>query len=105
VIKPFQSDIRAWVAADTRRVIDAERAAAARGGQRAEDRAARYEAILAGLPTVTQFHYGTGRDYAQGLLGHYEILAMALEPIRAKPLLAKIVVHITPAESQFSAVG
>jgi DNA helicase II / ATP-dependent DNA helicase PcrA len=99
VIKPFQNDIRAWVAGDTRRVIDAERAAAARGGaqrQRASDRAARYEAILAGLPTVTQFRYGTGRDYAQGLLGHHEILAMAPELIRAKPLLAKIVARRFP---------
>jgi DNA helicase II / ATP-dependent DNA helicase PcrA len=100
VIKPFQNDIRAWVARDTRRVIDEERAkVSARQGaqrQRAEDRAARYESILAELPNVTQFRYGTGRDYGQGLLGHYEILSMVPQLIREKPLLGTIVARRFP---------
>jgi DNA helicase II / ATP-dependent DNA helicase PcrA len=100
VIKPFQKDIRAWVAGDTRRVIDEERAkvAARHGGQRqrAEERAARYESILAELPNVTEFRYGTGRDYAHGLLGHSEILSMVPGLIREKPLLATIVARRFP---------
>lgn len=100
VIRPFQNDIRAWVTRDTHRVIDTERAtAAAKGGAqrlRAEDRAARYQAILAELPKVRQFRYGTGRDYARGVLGHHEILTMAPEMILAKPLLAKIIARRFP---------
>jgi DNA helicase-2/ATP-dependent DNA helicase PcrA len=100
VIKPFQNDIRAWVADNTRRVIDKERATAAtRTGttkQRAEDRAARYETILAELPGVQVFRYGTGRDYAQGLLGHSEILAMVPKLTMDKPLLAKLVARRFP---------
>jgi DNA helicase II / ATP-dependent DNA helicase PcrA len=100
VIKPFQNDIRAWVADDTRRVIDKERATAAtRTGttkQRAEDRAARYGTILAELPSVQEFRYGTGRNYAQGLLGHPEVLAMVPKLIMDKPLLAKLVARRFP---------
>ena len=100
VIKPFQNDIRAWVADDIRRIIDKERATAAtKSGmtkQRAEDRAARYETILAELPSVQEFRYGTGRDYAQGLLGHSEVLAMVPKLIMDKPLLAKLVARRFP---------
>ena len=100
VIKPFQNDIRAWVADDTRRIIDKERAAAAtKPGmtmQRAEDRAARYQTILGELSSVQQFRYGTGRDYAQGLLGHSEVLAMVPKLILDKPLLAKLVARRFP---------
>jgi len=100
VIKPFQNDIRAWVADDTRRIINKERAAAAtKTGmtkQRAVDRAARYEPILGELPHVQEFRYGTGRNYAQGLLGHSEILAMVPKLILDKPLLAKLVARRFP---------
>jgi DNA helicase-2/ATP-dependent DNA helicase PcrA len=99
VIRPFQNDIRAWVACDAHRIIDAERATAAKGGarrQRAEDRVARYEAILAELPKVMHFRYGTGRDYGRGVLGHHEILTMTPEMIITKPLLAKIIARRFP---------
>lgn len=100
VIKPFQSDIRAWVADDTRRVINKENVTAAtKSGmtkQRAEDRAARYEKILGELPNVQEFRYGTGRDYTRGLLGHSEILAMTPKLIMDKPLLAKLVARRFP---------
>jgi ATP-dependent DNA helicase UvrD/PcrA len=100
IIKPFQNDIRAWVANDIRRVIDEERATAAtRQGlakQRAEDRAERYESALTELPSVKDFRYGTGRDYAQGLLGHSEVLKMVPNLILEKPLLAKLVAKRFP---------
>ena len=100
VVKPFQNDIRAWVARDTQRVIDTERAtAASKSGtqrQRAEDRAVRYQAILAELPKVGQFRYGTGRDYERGVLGHHEVLTMVPQMILAKPLLAKIIARRFP---------
>jgi DNA helicase-2/ATP-dependent DNA helicase PcrA len=100
VVRPFQNDIRAWVADDILRIIDKERATAATRAsatkQRAEDRAARYESILAGLSGVEGFRYGTGRDYSQGLLGHSEVLAMAPQLILNKPLLAKLVARRFP---------
>jgi DNA helicase-2/ATP-dependent DNA helicase PcrA len=101
VIRPFQNDIRAWVVEDARRVIERERAAAAaaRAGstrQRAEERAGRYEAALAELEGVERFRYGTGRDYAHGILGHSEVLAMVPELMMVKPLLAKLVAQQFP---------
>jgi DNA helicase-2/ATP-dependent DNA helicase PcrA len=64
--------------------------------QRAEDRAARYQTILGELSSVQQFRYGTGRDYAQGLLGRSEVLAMVPKLILDKPLLAKLVARRFP---------
>ncbi len=100
VIKPFQNDIRAWVARRySARHRHRTRYSSAKGGaqqQRAEDRAVRYQAILAELPKVRQFRYGTGRDYARGVLGHHEVLTMVPEMILAKPLLAKIIARRFP---------
>jgi ATP-dependent DNA helicase UvrD/PcrA len=100
IVKPFQNDIRAWIAQDILRVIGKERAnEATKAGapkQRAADRAARYETILAQLPSVKEFRYGTGRDYAQGLLGHSEVLTMVPKLILDKPLLAKLVARRFP---------
>jgi DNA helicase-2/ATP-dependent DNA helicase PcrA len=100
VIKPFQNDIRTWVADDIRRIIDKEHATAATKigltKQRATDRAERYEIILADLPSAQEFRYGTGRNYAKGRLGHSEVLAMVPELILDKPLLAKLIARRFP---------
>lgn len=100
VIKPFQNDIRAWVADDIRRIIGKERATAAmKTGvtkQRATDRAERYEITLAELSSAQEFRYGTGRNYAKGRLGHSEILAMVPKLILDKPLLAKLIARRFP---------
>ncbi len=100
VIKPFQNDIRAWVADDIQGIIEKEHVTAAtKTGitkQRAADRAARYETILTELPSAQEFRYGTGRNYAKGRLGHSEVLAMVPQLILGKPLLTKLIARRFP---------
>lgn len=102
VIAPFQEDIRKWVRTQAATRIEKElgtAAAAAATGNRQQDaseQAVRYESIQRDVEKVPRFRYGTGRDFAKGILGHYEVLTMVPQMIMDKPQLASLVARRFP---------
>lgn len=82
--KPFQKDIRAWVAARIQEKIEILAAAQASYGprvqQRTRDKAAsdqqRLERQACQISAVRSFLYGTGSNYTKGVLGHDDILKL-----------------------------
>jgi len=100
VMAPFREDIRKWVRAAVEARIRKEQATAATGAGKkhkdAAEEAARYESILIDIDNITQFRYGAGRDFARGILGHYEVLTMVPQMIMDKPLLATLVARRFP---------
>jgi DNA helicase II / ATP-dependent DNA helicase PcrA len=100
VMASFQEDIRKWVRAEVETRIKTEQATAATGtGKKqtnAAEQAARYESILIDVDTIIKFRYGTGRDFAKGILGHHDVLTMVPQMIMGKPLLAKLVARRFP---------
>lgn len=103
-IRPFQTEIHSWV---TRRIEEKltelrEQATAfgSRVQQRTKDRNAedtkRYEAQLTVLPDVKTFVYGTGSVYAEGVLGHDDILKIGHAFILEHQLLRKLIAQKYP---------
>lgn len=80
VIKPFQNNLREWVngrlhqkIAEEQEKIDKPRTRVATK-ERAAENIERYHGQLAEIDRVKGFRYGTGSDYANGVLGHSDIL-------------------------------
>lgn len=96
VIRPFHEDLKAWVASKvTEKIAEAE---AKIGNSRtrsttrekSERDIQRFRRDLETLNGVHRFTYGTGSDYARGILGHSDILALVPALIREKPLLREL---------------
>jgi DNA helicase-2/ATP-dependent DNA helicase PcrA len=102
VVKPFQDDIRQWVESRISEKIAAaeEKIAKPRTQQRTRDRLLedidRYKAQLGALRSVKKWGYGTGSDYAHGILGHDDILKIGPALIADKALLRNIVASRYP---------
>lgn len=104
VIEPFQSDIKALALRRTVEKIaelEAERAGfSSRVRQKTRDDNARNIAerteLLRIIPLVKHFTYGSGSNYANGILGHDDIIRMASTLITGKPLLRSIVANAFP---------
>lgn len=102
-VRSFQSDIRAWVENRIREKLVALRDDAAKFGPRVQQRTrdknqsdiARYE-ILAKIDRNLLFTYGTGSDYAKGVLGHDDIIKMAPHLIVERPLMRSLLVQQYP---------
>jgi len=92
--KPFQNDIRAWVSGRIVEKIDAiEEKRATYGSrvqQRTKDKDARDLVRLRlqseRITSVKGFRYGTGSNYAKGVLGHDDILKLVTYLISERPL-------------------
>lgn len=80
VIRPFQRDI----ARDVRKLLEDK---IARGGKSIE----RDRRDLASLDSVRRFIYQTGSRYAEGILGHSDIITMGPRLVQESPLLARII--------------
>lgn len=82
VIRPFHSDIAVWVATRIDEKIAERRAhydkprTQAKTKARLEQEIADLEADLAAISEVEKFVYGTGSSYAEGILGHDDILKL-----------------------------
>jgi DNA helicase-2/ATP-dependent DNA helicase PcrA len=90
VIRPFQSDIAAWVATRIEEKITERRAhfdrprTQAKTKARLEQEIADLEAELAAIGEVEKFVYGTGSSYAEGILGHDDILKLTPQPVSGR---------------------
>lgn len=102
VIKPFQSDLHAWVLqklgqkiTEAHDKIDKPRT---REATRVKERAniERYELQIGQMANVKQFRYGQGSDYVNGVLGHSDILKLGPALICEHALLQRVVAQRFP---------
>lgn len=102
VIRPFQSDIAAWVGVRIEEKIAERREhynrprTQMRTKARLEIEIAELEAQLAAISSVEKFTYGTGSSYAEGILGHDDVLKLTPYCIGAHPLLRRVVASRFP---------
>ena len=104
VARSFQADIRDWVAARVDERIANLRTTAANFGPRVQQRTrdknrddvTRYERLRERIPAVRDFTYGTGSNYADGILGHDDILKMVPQFIADRPLMRRLLVQQYP---------
>ena len=102
LIKPFQKDINEWVRnrlkkkiVDNQNSIDNPRTR-----QRTKDQAQAendlFHRDLSKIKYVKSFRYGTGSDYANGILGHSDIIKIGPEFIQNHALMRKILSQLYP---------
>ena len=102
--KPFQNDIRAWVATRIQEKIEVLTVAQASYGprvqQRTRDKAARdqqrLERQVGQISAVRSFMYGTGSNYTKGILGHDDILKLVPFLIASRPLFRTLIARQFP---------
>lgn len=102
LVRPFQTDIREWV--NTKITADMDEISSKTYGPRVAQATKDKDALKLAdlgdaqqqLEQVSRFIYGTGSDYAKGILGHEDILSIAPDLIQSKPLLAKIIIQKYP---------
>ncbi|MDO8273241.1 MAG: AAA family ATPase [Gammaproteobacteria bacterium] len=102
--KPFQNDIRAWVAgriAEKIEALDLKQATyGARVQQRTKDKDTRDMERLhrqsGRIAAVEGFRYGTGSDYTKGILGHDDILKLVPYLIAERPLFRTLIARQFP---------
>lgn len=100
----FQQDIAAWVANRIDERIGELQRDAANFGPRVQQKTrdknardiARYEQQREAITRVPTFIYGTGSDYAKGILGHDDIIKMASRLILGRPLFRTLVAQQFP---------
>lgn len=102
IIRSFHPDIAAWVAtrieekiAERREHYDKPRTQA-RTKARLEQEIAALKAELGAIGGVEKFVYGTGSSYAEGILGHDDILKLTPACVAAHPLLRQLVAKRFP---------
>jgi len=97
VVHPFQSDLRDWVADRIDEKIAEAKLKLANPRTRANTRerlsrdVERYRNRRTDLASVKRFTYGTGSDYANGILGHDDILRIGPTLIADRPLLCTLI--------------
>jgi DNA helicase-2/ATP-dependent DNA helicase PcrA len=102
LVRSFQTDIKLWVADRIREKIaekDAHRdkpRTQARTRERLVQEIAEFQGQIASVARVERFTYGTGSDYAEGVLGHDDVLKLGPALIAARPLLRQIVARRFP---------
>ncbi len=102
VIKPFQNNLREWVSnrlrekiAEEQEKIDNPRTREATKA-RAADNIERYNLQITEINAVKSFRYGTGSDYANGVLGHSDILKIGPEFIARHALMQTLLTRRFP---------
>ena len=104
LIRSFQSDIQLWVANQIDEKLVELREAATNFGPRVQQRTrdknqsdiTRYEQQRARINQVCRFNYGTGSDYANGILGHDDIIKMVPRFIVERPLMRSLLAQQYP---------
>lgn len=102
VAKTFQLDIGQWVRSRIEEKIEEAEAKIekprTRPATKEKERAniVRYREQLAALSNVSSFRYGTGSDYANGVLGHDDIIKMVPALLAEKPLLRSLLANRFP---------
>ena len=102
IVRPFQQDIRVWIAGrieekikEAQEKIDSPRT---RSNTKlsALQNIERYRGQYVALSKVVQFNYGTGSDYARGILGHDDILKLGTALIEDHSLLRELTANRFP---------
>lgn len=102
VVSPFQQDLRRWVAGRIQEKIAAAQERLDNPRTRANTRETlardmeRYQRQTDALASVVRFTYGTGSDYAKGILGHDDILKIGPALIEERPLLRTLIANRFP---------
>jgi len=102
VIKPFQSDLHAWVRQRLAEKISESQSKIGkprtREATKEKERAniVRYRYQLEQVDAVKKFTYGTGSDYANGVLGHSDILKLGPSLITEHELMRAVVAQRFP---------
>lgn len=102
--KPFQNDIRVWVSgriAEKLATLEEKQATyGPRVQQRTKDKDTRDLERLrrqsGRIAAVKSFRYGTGSNYAKGILGHDDILKLVPHLIAERPLFRALLAHQFP---------
>lgn len=102
IVKPFQEDLRNWIVeriaekiAEHEAKIAAPRTRAATK-ESAQAEIVRLRGVVAEIQSVRQFRYGTGSDYARGVLGHDDIIRVGPILIERHSLLSQLVAQRFP---------
>ncbi|CAM3289133.1 ATP-dependent helicase [Corallococcus sp. ZKHCc1 1396] len=101
LIRPFQEDIRTWLAAHlVGESQDLEKPSVTKKQRRTLERDQKRLAKLrdqeVALRGVKRFTYGAGADYAKGILGHETIIKLAPALLLTSPLLRDLVTRQFP---------
>lgn len=102
VIRPFQGDIATWVGIRIEEKIAERREHYQRPRTQARTKArlkieiVELEAQLGAIAGVEKFTYGTGSSYAEGILGHDDVLKLTPYCVGAHPLLRRVVASRFP---------
>lgn len=104
LIRPFQADIKFWVAGRIEEKLQELRDTASNFGPRVQQRTrdktqrdiVRYEQQRARVEQVSSFKYETGSDYAKGILGHDDIIRMVPQLLLERPLLRTLLAQQFP---------
>ena len=104
IVRPFQNDIRQWVAARIEEKLGDLRNTAANFGPRVQQRTrdknqrdiARYELERTRIALVKSFTYGTGSDYTRGVLGHDDILRISTQFLVERNLFRSLLAQQFP---------
>lgn len=104
IVRAFQQDIAAWVANRIDERIRELRDTAANYGPRVQQRTreknardiVRYQQQREAIARVHTFTYGTGSDYAKGVLGHDDIIKMVSQLLIQRPLFRSLVAQQYP---------
>ncbi|WP_233983451.1 UvrD-helicase domain-containing protein [Pectobacterium versatile] len=102
--KPFQNDIRVWVSGRIVEKIDALEEKRATYGPRVQQRTKdkdtrdleRLRRQSERIEAVKGFRYGTGSNYAKGILGHDDILKLVSYLISERPLFRTLLARQFP---------
>jgi DNA helicase-2/ATP-dependent DNA helicase PcrA len=104
IARGFQRDIATWVANRIEERIGELQQAAADFGPRVQQKTRdknardimRYQQQSKAITTVRSFTYGTGSDYAKGILGHDDIIKMSSQLMIRRPLFRTLVAQQFP---------
>ncbi|MDP5143828.1 AAA family ATPase [Rheinheimera baltica] len=102
--KPFQNDIRVWVSGRIVEKIEALEEKRTTYGPRVQQRTKdkdsrdleRLHRQSGRISAVKRFRYGTGSNYAKGILGHDDILKLVPFLIAERPLFRTLLAHQFP---------
>ena len=104
ISRGFQQDIAAWVANRIDERIGESQHEAANFGPRVQQKTrdknardiVRYEQQREAISRVRTFTYGTGSDYAEGILGHDDIIKMTSQLMINRPLFRTLIAQQFP---------
>ena len=102
--KPFQNDIRVWVSGRIKQKIEVLEQKQATYGSRVQQRTKdkdsrdleRLRRQSGRISAVKGFRYGTGSNYAKGILGHDDILKLVPFLIAERPLFRNLLARQFP---------